>query len=454
MDYFDEQNLIFYDFLNENFKINKEKNWDAITKNITAEKIKMTYRFFAKLFPININYLDELTKINSEFTSIHYGTLKANRIIDEVVRFSLYSETIIVFHPIQNPAVTNQTMDPRKNPKYWLQDFLDSLYFYTVIQKWVKTGIIKLIVNPYNYDLKLRDEIDTKAQNRVSKLDLDKIFEKDKDTIMDNLAEQFASSYQNKNKDFIYQSFLNLESPKLTEEQAEDFTNRILKAIPKANPLYKNLSSNLKGKSGLITTKGGGPLESLILISEKTGGNIYTPSDSNWNQIKDYGINDFWVKTNKLYSEIPLSFLNNVDTNFALELRKEDRLSGVRQELKKIYKELENIDIENLNPQKLKFIQEGFIEELKKAESEWLLIKKQAENSRKQWLTANIGVPIITNQVSFLPMAIGSLAWLYMNEKNAIEKLKNYRVKTPTSVFIDLKNKEQSFFTELKNCIL
>ena len=51
-------------------------------------------------------------------------------------------------------------------------------------------------------------------------------------------------------------------------------------------------------------------------------------------------------------------------------------------------------------------------------------------------------------------MAIGSLAWLYMNEKGAIEKLKNYRVKTPTSVFIDLKNKEQSFFTELKNCII
>ncbi len=41
MDYFDEQNVKFYDFLNENFKINKEKNWDSITKNITVEKIKI-----------------------------------------------------------------------------------------------------------------------------------------------------------------------------------------------------------------------------------------------------------------------------------------------------------------------------------------------------------------------------------------------------------------------------
>ena len=102
---------------------------------------------------------------------------------------------------------------------------------------------IKLIVNPYNYDLKLRDEIDTKAQNRVSKLDFDKIFEKDKDTIMDNLAEQFASSYQNKNKDFIYQSILNLESPTFTDEQAEDVSKLIerLEQDDDVNKVFHNM---------------------------------------------------------------------------------------------------------------------------------------------------------------------------------------------------------------------
>lgn len=454
MDYFDEQNVKFYDFLNENFKINKEKNWDSITKNITVEKIKMTYRYFSKLFPLNYNYSEELTKTNCDFSSIHYGTLKGNRIIDEVVRFSLYSDKIIVIHPLQNPSVTNQSMDPRKNPKLWLPDFLDSLYFYTVIQKWVKLGIIKLIINPYEYDLKLRDEIDSKVHKRFLETNSDETPEELKESIMDHIAEQFAPAYKNKTKEVIFENIMNLESPRFDEKEGRDFAERIFKAMSRVNPLYKNLSNDLKGRSTLNPTKGGGPLESLLYISEKTGGNLYTPSEFNWNQIKEYGINDFWIKTNKLYSEIPMSFLNNVDTNFALELRQENRLSGVRQELKKIYKELENTNIENLNPQKLKFIQEGFVEELNKAESEWNLIKKQAELSRKQWLTANVGIPIITNQISFLPMAIGSLAWLYMNENGAKEKLKNYRIKTPISVFVDLKNKEQNFFTELKNCIL
>lgn len=451
MDYFDEQNAKFYDFLNENFKINKEKNWDAIAKNITVEKIKMTYRYFAKLYPLNYNYTEELTKTNTDFTSIHYGTLKGNRIIDEVVRFSLYSDKIIVIHPIQNPSVTSQEYDPRRNAKLWLPDFLESLYFYTVIQKWVRVGIVKLIVNPCEYDLKLRAEIDIKARKRVFESTTD-------DTaleieILENIAEQLAPSFKNKNKDEIKQSLLNMESPRFNDEQAENLANGILKVISKANPLYKNLSKDLLGSSSLNPTKTGGSLESFLYISEKTAGNLYTPNQHNWNQIKSFGVNDFWVKTNKLYSEIPMSFLNNVDTNFALELRQENRLAGVRQELKKIYKELEGTTIENFNPQKLKFIQEGFIEELNKAESEWKLIKKQAELARTQWLTTNLGLPIITNETSILPLAIGSIAWLYKNEIGAREQLKNYRQKVPISVFVDLKNKEQNFFTELRNCI-
>ncbi len=321
MDYFDEQNVKFYDFLNENFKINKEKNWDSITKNITVEKIKMTYRYFSKLFPLNYNYSEELTKTNCDFSSIHYGTLKGNRIIDEVVRFSLYSDKIIVIHPIQNPSVTNQSMDPRKNPKLWLPDFLESLYFYTVIQKWVKLGIIKLIINPYEYDLKLRDEIDSEVHKRILQTHSDDTSEELKESIMDDIAEQFAPAYKNKTKEVIFENIMNLESPRFNEKEGRDFADRIFKAMSRVNPLYKNLSNDLKGRSTLNPTKGGGPLESLLYISEKTGGNLYTPSEFNWNQIKEYGINDFWVKTNKLYSEIPMSFLNNVDTNFALELR-------------------------------------------------------------------------------------------------------------------------------------
>ena len=155
-----------------------------------------------------------------------------------------------------------------------------------------------------------------------------------------------------------------------------------------------------------------------------------------------------------MYSKIPLTFLNNVDTAFALKIRQDGRLEGVRQELKKIYGELSKTDITELDEQKIRFIQEGFTEEIKKAESEWNLIKKQADLSRKYWASANVAVPLIINEVSILPMAVSSLAWLYKNEKTALDKQKAFRTQKPISVYLDLKNKKQDFLTEFRNCIL
>lgn len=452
MDYFDKQNEQFYDFLNQTFEIKKCKYWEDVAKNITLLKVKRTYKVFSELFPLNYNYSNELEKSKSDFSTIHYGTIKANKIIDEVVRFSLYSDKIIVFHPLQNPSVTNQRIDPRKNPKYWLPDFLDSLYFYIVIQKWVKAGIVKLIVNPYDYNFDLRDSIDKKVEERIKNFNKDEFFNLSRDSVMNDLAETFAITYKNRNKDYIIESLLKINNPKFTKVNAEEFTEKILEAIPRINPLYNKLGVDFGGSAMINTTKGGGPLESIILVAEKTGGNIYTPSNSNWHQITELGKDEFWPKMSHLYSKIPLNFLNNVDTGFALELRMEDRLAGVRQELKKIYSELNSIKINGIDESKIKFIHEGFIEEIKKSEAEWKSIKQQASLARKYWLSANVGIPFLTNEISILPLALGSMAWLFMNEKSTKEKQSFYRIKNPISVYVDLKNKKQNFKTEFKNC--
>ncbi len=453
-DYFDEKTEEFYDFLNQTFDLKKCKTWNDVSQNVTLLKVKRTYRVFAKLFPRKVDYTSELKNIQSSFSSIHFGTLKAQTIINEVVRFSLYADKIIVFHPLQNPSVTNQTIDPRRNSKYWLPDFLDALYFYIVIQKWVKAGIVKLIINPCEYDLELRDKTDSQARNRLLSADSEEVFENGMDSAQNEMAEKFAIFSQNKSKDQIIDDILNLENPIFTQKEAEEFSDKILYAITKINPLYEKIDKSLYHKGGMLyPTKGGGSLEAMLHIANASGGNIYTPSDTNWAQMKSIGINDFWSKTNHLYSKIPLNFLNNVDTNFALKLREEEKLAGVRQQMKKIYNELSSIDINELSESKIKFIQEGFLEEIKKAEGEWKTITKQVELSRKQWLSANVGLPIIMNEFSIVPLAIGSISWLYNNEKKAKLNMENYKLKNPISVYVDLKNQRQDFFTEFRNCL-
>jgi len=455
MDYFDIQNEKFYDFLYQTFDLKKCKTWDDVAKNITQLKVKRTYRVFAELFPRNFDYTSELKNLKSSFSSIHYSTLKANKIIDVIVRFSLYSDKIIVFHPLQNPSVTNQNIDPRRNPKRWLPDFLDALYFYIIIQKWVKSGIVKLVINPCEYDLDLRTKIDKQIKERALNSNPEDIFEIGKESAENHLAEQFAIYSKNKSKDEIIQDVLSLENPIFTHNEAIGFADKIINHISKINPLWAKIDKSNFNRGGMIVpSKSGGSIESMLYFSKITGGNIYTPSEMSWFQMKQLGVNDFWTKTNHLYSQMPLTFLNNVDTAFALKIREEDRLAGVRQELKKIYGELGKTDINELDEGKIRLLQEGFNEEIKKAESEWKYINNQANVSRKYWASTSIGLPMITNDISILPIALGSLAWLYKNEKTVKDKKDNFRIQKPISVYVDLKNNKQDFLTELKNCLL
>jgi hypothetical protein len=452
-DYFDLKNEQFFDFLDEHFNIRKAKSWDEIARSVTTLKIKLTYRFFAKLYPRNIDYLTEFEKSKSEFTTIHWGALKASKIIDEVTRFSLYSEKIMVFHPLQNPSVTNISIDPGRKPKYWLPDFLDSLYFYIVIQKWVKAGIVKLVINPCEYNMALRDEIDAKTHARLSGKSEDDLFEVNKKEVLGYLAEQFVPIFKKKSYEEIVQGLLEIEQPIFSLENAKEMATAIVDQIPYLNPLYAKLNIPLDGAM-ISPTKGGGSLDAMMVVAEHSGGSIYTPSLSSWSQIKDAGLNEFWMKTGHLYAKMPLAFLNNVDTAFALEIRKDDRLAGVRKQLKRIYMELNSLKVDEISERKMQDLHDSFLEEIKIAEGEWKEIRKQADIARKHWFATSVGVPVMINDISILPLLAASGAWLYKNERSRIEKEKLQRIKNPVSVFVDLKNQRQSYFSMLKNCIL
>lgn len=452
MDYFDQQNLKFFDFLEEMFDLKKAKSWDDISKGVTEFKMKRTYRVFAELFPRKYKYYDELEKSKEGFKTIHFAKLKGYSIINEVVRFSLYSDQIIVFHPLQNPAVTNQTMNPGRNPLYWMPDFLEALYFYIVIQKWVKAGIVKLIINPYEYDLHIRDKVDVEVKKRITDtVDFEEIVKIEREGAMTGIAEQFAVLHRHKNKGQIKTALLEMANPRFNDEEAEEFAQVIIDFIPKINPLYKDL--RIKPQKVLATTKGGGPVESILMISQAANANIYTPEKSIWYQMQKMGLNDFWLKANHLYSQIPLNFLNNVDTSFALEIRKEDRLAGVRTELRKILSELNDIDINNFSETKMITLFESFDEEVKKSEEDWKGIKRDALLAKKILIASN-AAPLITNTLNIIPVTIATSLGLLFNYQYEKQKINSFRIKNPVSVFVDLKNQEQSFFSQLKNCLL
>jgi len=272
MDFYQQKNIEFYDFLNDNFKINKSHRWTDISQLITKEKISATYDFFSKLFPLDGNYIENLKPDTNLFTSIHYNKLNPCKIINEVVRYSLYSDKIIVFHPLQNPSITNQEYNPIKNPQYWLQNFIDSLYFYIVLQKWVRSGIVRLIINPYEYNFKLREKFDNDAKKRVNSLFNNKDYNEIlMDESYDSLAEILAPLYKGESIEEIRQGLINMENPKFSEKEANNSAKLIYSKLKFCNPLYDKMDVPYN-KNSMISVRGGGNLESILYIAELVKG--------------------------------------------------------------------------------------------------------------------------------------------------------------------------------------
>ncbi|RZK72824.1 MAG: hypothetical protein EOO92_19555 [Pedobacter sp.] len=290
-DYFDLQNEKFFDFLEDTFNIKKSKNWEDIAKSITIVKMKRTYRVFAELYPRKFDYLNELKKAHTDFSTLHWGNLRGSNIIQDVSRFSLYSEKIIVFHPLQNPAVTNPNIDPGRNPKKWIPDFLEALYFYIVIQKWVRSGIVKIIINPIDYDFELGNNFFKMTTDRINSVGTGKLFAEQKDETTDAMAYQFAHAFKG-SKEKVIADLLALGNPILEHEEATDLAERMINQREFLNPLYNNLNIPMTG--GMIfSSKGGGSMEAIQMLAEATGSSIFTPDKGNWGQLKRLDNLDF-----------------------------------------------------------------------------------------------------------------------------------------------------------------
>lgn len=386
------------------------------------------------------------------------GALKANRIINEVARFSLYTDKILVFHPLQNPSVTNQEIDPRRNPAKWFTDFVDALYFYLVIKKWVEAGIVKLIINPSEYDLDLRDKIDSLAHKRVfNEHNKARVYELGKEETEKNFAEQFAQYYTSNDENILIKQLSSINQSAFGIEEAKRIAKLIISSREQVNPIHSSFDKKRLGKGAqrmIIPTKGGGPIEAMELIAEVTNSHIYTTSEFSWEIMKGQGINDFWTKTDISFSKFDLSFIDNVETSFALELRREDRLSGLRQDLKKIYSELGKIDSDAITEKLIKDLNDSLFHAFKQSESEWQTIRKKADAAKGYWALGSLASPIILNEVSLMPIVLGSIALLYKNEKTAATNKKNFKIQNPISVFVDLKNYQPSFWSKYKNCML
>jgi hypothetical protein len=446
-----QRNNDWYTVLFELFNLKKKRNsWEDIGKQINLDKISLAYKEFSTIFPREGNYYDLLPERDLKFRSIMFGDLTGNSIINYTARYSIYSDEILVIHPLQNPSITNEDLSPIKKPRMWLTDFLNSLYFYLSIYKWVKEGIVKLIVNPVKHDPQTHQSIIDIAERRMQKhgdlLLNDDVLNDALKMTLDNLA-LYLGKYETKKIRESLAVFLK----GVSKNQIRKHTKYIKENFIKINPLYQFLS--FKPESEILSLKQGANLEEILLISDLTGSHIYSPTKTGNLQISTLGTKDFWTKFGKTYSQIPIRFLDNVDIEVVRKIRNEDRLAGVRVELNKLYGELENKDFNDIDEEYFIKFTDSFREEIKKAEAELGSIYDKASRSNLLGIAAIIIALPAPTTVSLLPFISASLK-LIIDQIYTNNELKRKRVLNPFTVFSEIKTPKPNFLKDLRTSLL
>lgn len=444
-------NLEFFDALNQIFQLKKHRTWSDLSKEITLDKIKETYQVYGNIFHLDLNRYEILPKNNprESLTSIFHGTLDGQTIINNISRYTLYSDQIIVFHPLQNPNFTHPDYNPVLHPDQWKYEFVNALYFYIVLQKWVQADLVQLVENPFLFDKEAREVMTQEAEKRVAKYE-DQLFVPElMNEYEDLMLEKFKTSFLGMPKEVIKKT-IEKSQPMLSQKQVDKLVQD-LKQYEKARPLYVNFGENTGGD--LMVNRAGGNIEMIDALCNLTGAHSYSTQNFIKKQLELRGTDQFWTKFSALYSGLDFTYLDKVDTSFALEIRKEERIAGLRQSLRKLSSFLETTDLENIPEDKILSFNDEFKQEVKNSEQEWMNIINDA---KKRKATAVFGTSVIgavIDPTKIIVPAIGLPSSIAIIEFFKKRGLQSFRQKDPFSVFVDLKNQKPDFFSDLKNCI-
>ncbi|MFH6948493.1 hypothetical protein ACHRV6_08395 [Flavobacterium sp. FlaQc-51] len=449
---FNDLNLQFYDALNQIFVINKNQTWSDLSKRITLDKISETYKVFGEIFPPNLDRYALLPKNDAKekLTSIFHGVLDGKSIINNIARYSLYSDEIIVFHPLQNPNLTSPEYSPILKPNLWKSEFVNALYFYIVLQKWVKKGLIHLIESPFSFELETFEMFRDLASKRVNETEdifKDPSVKAEHDAMM---YEKLRTSILGLPSEAIEQT-LKKALPHYSNSQIKN-TALEMKEHRKTQPLYVEFQDDKEGE--LIVNKSGGNIEMIESLCRLTGAHSYTTQHVIKKQLELRGTNPFWTKFGTLYSGLNMTYLDNVDTTFALNMREEERISGVRKSFRELSSFLEQTELDKLTEDKILHFSDKFNFEVKKSEEEWMKIITDAKKVNAMAVTGSATIGAIIDPTKIILPAIGIPSSIAIVEYFKKRGLKSYRAKDPYSVFVDLKNNKPSFFSEFKNCIM
>ena len=282
-----ERNLMLLTGIANVLKLDGERDWLTVRRELTDDQIKTIYLIFESLWPLETDILQLLPKPDGRPRAVYTGAIHPNVITEHAIGAGLYFGELLVEHPFAHAGILNKEYSPVENPKTYRQEFLKCVMFMFTMRPLIVSGLINLVPDPCIFDAHLREQMFAMAKSRLRGIKPDphtnsqfkRLFEEDfKRGLMslpaDALKRQFTKS-----------------SPELTEAELEDVVRgmQTLKEMDPLAPLHEDTLDGGKEGGQLNMMKLAPNFEMAMYIAQATGSCIVTDSPFRWAEIAAAG---------------------------------------------------------------------------------------------------------------------------------------------------------------------
>ena len=428
------RNLILLNAAEDIFRFSGGRSWADFKRNISGKEVKEFYEVQASLWPPETNWVGLMPVASSKLRALYLGEIEPQDIARNLVRYSLYSDELLTVDPFHNPWHLQPAYNPIENPDQYKSDTLRLIYFLFSVSPWIRSGLLRLIPDPSNFYPGLREETWRHAKKRWG----------DRKPAAEDLAEGFARGREEMSRVVqalpahrLFQLAEEATGTVLTEDQKGVLLRHVRQKLREDPLAYEQALTN---DGQLNVFRSGANLETALIILNQTGAFPYTAMRTRWDELMS--VRDqmsmtarLWSPLTRAFQALEFRFLDNVNVEFAEQIRQDGRLETFRALLRRVGNGAESIDDEGAINSYVRDVTGELSSEYQKARAEW----NKIDEGFFRWAVPGIGAGMVTGHlwpdISAFALGAGNvisqLLLRYMRQRQ-------FRRMNPMSVFIDL----------------
>jgi hypothetical protein len=422
------------------FGFSKGRSWTEFKKNISGDQIRRFYEVQANLWPPETDWPAIMPMPDGQLRGLYLGDIRPELTLKNLIRFSLYTDHLFVIDPFHNPHIMQPEYNPIENPDQFKTDTVNLLHFLLSVAPWIDAGLLSIIPDPGNINVRLKWATARLAQARIGDRKPD---ERDLEEARAVGHDELRRVLFALPEESLFR-LLEKSGQTLSDGQKQKllvYARRELRNDPVA--LEQPIADNFR-EGQLVPLRAGANLETTLMICSITGAFPYTNMHTKWREIIEAREQlsetaRVWSPLTKAFQGLEFRFLNNVDTRFAQSIREDGRLESFRGLLRRIGKDATEItDFASLDSY-VRDCKDVLAGEYQKAQAEWdkideSFLKRVGTTGAAAFITGHL-LPDVASLSAAALATLGQL-WLRYFQRQQFRKI------NPMSVFVDLSLKE------------